>query len=245
MELVPRPASGRTYSTNRRVRLGDVSPSGRLRLDAVARYLQDIANDDARDAKLPAFMSWVVRRTDIDVTTPCVFLDEVTVTTWCSGAGSHWAERRYQITSPGGGLIDAATIWVAIDDASGRPVRLVDEFLGIFGEAMNGRRVSARLTLPAPAINAPSAPWVARFSDFDALGHVNNSVAWAVVEEVLAERRDLRSGRFQARIEYGDGILPGSNTRLVTQDVNDGVNAWVTVDGAVRLAAAIIALHSA
>ncbi len=243
MELVPLPAFGRTFSTTRRVRLGDVSPSGRLRLDAVARYLQDIANDDARDANLPAFMSWVVRRTDIEVTSPCVFLDEAAVTTWCSGAGSHWAERRYQITSPAGGLIDAATIWVAIDGETGRPVRLVEEFVGIFGEAMNDRKVSARLALPAPAPDAHSTPWTTRFSDFDALGHANNAIAWAVVEEVLSARRHLRSGRFQARIEYGEGILPGSETRLVTSDVDNGVNVWVTVDGAVRLAATVTALR--
>ncbi|MFM2113860.1 MAG: hypothetical protein RL643_818, partial [Actinomycetota bacterium] len=31
------------------MRLGDVTPKGRLRLDATARYLQDIATDDALD----------------------------------------------------------------------------------------------------------------------------------------------------------------------------------------------------
>ncbi len=243
MELVELPTLGRTFSTTRRVRLGDVSPSGRLRLDAVARYLQDIANDDARDAQLPAFMSWVVRRTDLRVSAPCVFLDEATVTTWCSGAGSHWAERRYRITSPAGGLVDAATIWVAIDDATGRPVRLVEEFLGIYGEAMNARRVSARLALPAPPSDASAQSWAARFSDFDALGHVNNAIAWAIVEEVLSTRRELRAGPFEVRTEYGDGILPGANMRLVTSDVTRnnerGVDAWLTVDGKVRLAMAV------
>ena len=41
------------YQASRRVRLGDASPRGRLRLDACARYLQDIANDDSRDAGSP------------------------------------------------------------------------------------------------------------------------------------------------------------------------------------------------
>ena len=47
---MPLPSAGRTFTGERIVRLGDVSPAGRLRLDAVARYLQDIATDDAVDA---------------------------------------------------------------------------------------------------------------------------------------------------------------------------------------------------
>ena len=46
---VSEPERGRVFAVGRRVRLGDVSPKGRLRLDATARYLQDIANDDAVD----------------------------------------------------------------------------------------------------------------------------------------------------------------------------------------------------
>ena len=46
------------------MRLGDVDPSGRLRLDAIARYLQDVASDDAADAGLDT--GWVARRTLIE-----------------------------------------------------------------------------------------------------------------------------------------------------------------------------------
>ncbi len=48
--MIPRPTIGRTFTGTARVRLGDVTPKGRMRLDAVARYLQDVANDDAVDA---------------------------------------------------------------------------------------------------------------------------------------------------------------------------------------------------
>src|SRR3546814_5593560 len=47
-ELVPRPPRGRVFEGARRVRLGDVSPAGRLRLDAATRYLQDLSADDTR-----------------------------------------------------------------------------------------------------------------------------------------------------------------------------------------------------
>ena len=86
----------------RRVRLGDCSPGGRLRLDATARYLQDLSDDDTRDVGL-AQMTWVVRRTVIDVHRFPTYLEPLDMVTWCSGIGSRWAERRVDIDSPGGG----------------------------------------------------------------------------------------------------------------------------------------------
>jgi acyl-ACP thioesterase len=233
VEFVPLPASGRAFSTERRVRLGDVSPAGRLRLDATARYLQDLANDDARDSGLPGFMNWVVRRTAIDVVHPCQFLEVLSLTTWASGAGSHWAERRYSIAGADGGAIEAATIWVYIDAVSGRPTRLPDEFTAVYGESMQGRTVSARLRhdkVPSSPSQSPE-PWPLRFTDFDSLGHVNNAIAWSVVEELLSTRRELRAGRFAAEVEYGDGIEPGASVSVVTEEIHRGLHAWV-VDGA-------------
>ena len=98
-EMVEPTGAGRSYTARRRVRLGDATPNGRLRLDAVARYLQDVANDDGRDADWSDPHWWVVRRTVIDVRTFPVYLQEVDLTTWCGGVGSHWAERRTRITS--------------------------------------------------------------------------------------------------------------------------------------------------
>src|SRR3954451_11967811 len=42
--LIPVPVEGRRFVARRAVRLGDASPGGRLRLDAIARYLQDVAD---------------------------------------------------------------------------------------------------------------------------------------------------------------------------------------------------------
>jgi len=49
-ELVARPRGGRVFEGVRKVRLADVSPAGRLRLDATARFLQDLSADDTADA---------------------------------------------------------------------------------------------------------------------------------------------------------------------------------------------------
>ncbi len=113
-EMVRRPVDVRTFAGSRLVRLGDCSPGGRLRLDAVARYLQDLSDDDTRDAGL-AQMTWVVRRTVIDVLRFPTYLESLEMVTWCSGIGSRWAERRVDIDSAGGGSIRSATLWVHLD----------------------------------------------------------------------------------------------------------------------------------
>ncbi len=99
---VPLPQSGRRFSVEKPVRLGDVDYSGRLRLDALTRYTQDVSNDDTGDAALANDLAWVVRRTTVDVFVPAQFQEAVTYTTFCSGLGRRWAERRIVVRGEGG-----------------------------------------------------------------------------------------------------------------------------------------------
>ncbi len=79
------------------MRLGDADPSGTLRLDAIARFLQDVANDDAVSGGLDDALGWVVRRTMIAVRDPAVLGERLSLTTFCSGTGRSWAERRTSV----------------------------------------------------------------------------------------------------------------------------------------------------
>ena len=96
-ELLPPNPDGRRFRAERTVRLGDVDPNGELRLDATARYLQDVATDDALDAGLDNALGWVVRRTMIRVDQPAMMSERLVLTTFCTGAGRSWAERRTSI----------------------------------------------------------------------------------------------------------------------------------------------------
>ena len=166
---------------------------GGLRLDAVARYLQDVADDDTRDAAFEDASGWVVRRTVIDVHRFPRFLEPLSLTTWCSATGARWAERRVSITGEGGGEVEAATLWVHLDPRTMRPQPLPASFFDVFGPSTMGRRVRATLHLPDPAPSASSVPWPLRASDLDVMRHVNNAVSWVAVEERLAARPDLRA----------------------------------------------------
>ena len=186
-DLVPRPASGRVFEGARRVRLADVSPAGRLRLDAAARFLQDLSADDTADAALADAEAWVVRKTVIEVAAFPRYLEPLALATWCSGTGSHWAERRISIVGERGGAIEAATTWVHIDLDSGRPTRIPAGFDELYGEAHGGRKVKARLDHPDPPDGELDGfAWPLRFTDFDVLGHVNNAACWQIVEQALS-----------------------------------------------------------
>jgi acyl-ACP thioesterase len=229
-ELVPVPSRGRTFSRTRRVRLGDVSPNGRLRLDALARFVQDVSNDDTVDAGLRDDMAWVVRRTVVEVRAEARLREELELTTFCGGVGGRWAERRVSIRGDQGAHAETATLWVHLDMATGRPIPLPSQFHELYDEAAGGRKVRARLrhdSPPGPAVWTSSAPWALRFSDFDVMDHVNNAVAWTVVEEERAGRKHLRAP-VRAEVEYRDAIERHDGvTRVAVEHEGGGLSSWL------------------
>ena len=237
--LVTRPSSGRVFDGARRVRLADVSPAGRLRLDAAARFLQDLSADDTADAALPDAEAWVVRKTVIEVTAFPRYLEPLALATWCSGTGSHWAERRISIRGERGGLIEAATTWVHIDMDTGRPSRIPAGFEELYGEAHGGRRVKARLDhADPPAGDHVGFAWPLRFTDFDVLGHVNNAACWQIVEQAMAERRDLRAP-LRAEIQHRTAIERDSSVTVTTLDEDGGLRLWAVADDAIAVTARV------
>jgi acyl-ACP thioesterase len=239
-ELVPRPSEGRAFEGARPVRLGDVRPSGHLRLDAAARYLQDLSADDTADAALPDAAYWVVRRTVLHVHAFPRYLERLALATWCSGIGSHYAERRIDMAGEDGGRVEASSLWVHLDQASGRPRRLADGFEDLYGTAAGGRKVSARLRHEGRPPEVPVHPWVLRATDFDVLDHVNNAAYWQVVEEALAARPLLRAP-LVATVEHRQAIERGASVTWAAQAREDGgVAVWI-LDGDQVAATAVVA----
>jgi acyl-ACP thioesterase len=227
--LLPPPAAGRIYEASRRARFGDLSPGGRLRLDALGRYLQDVSGDDTADAGYEDLIPWVVRRLVVETHVEAEFRELLTMRTWCSGIGGRWAERRVSIHGEAGAHVEAAVLWVHIDVDSGQPRKLGDDFFVHYGDAAAGRKVGARLrhdgAVPAAA---ERRPWPTRFADFDLLRHVNNAVYLAAVEEALARRRDLRTP-MRVEVEYRAPIEPDDEVVLATVHRPDGgLGLWVT-----------------
>ena len=121
----------RAFGEPRRPGFADCAPSGRVRLDALACWLQDVAYADVQDAGLAQAAVWVVRRTRIRVNRFPRFGESFRLTTFCSGIGRMWAERRTDIVREGvegaeraeGGAPDAeaVSLWVHLDAEHWRP----------------------------------------------------------------------------------------------------------------------------
>jgi acyl-ACP thioesterase len=244
----PEPAAGRVYATRRMVRSTDVVPDGRLRLDALARYLQTAAEDDVADSGLAEPVVWLVRRCELRIAGLPAMGERVSVRTFCSGTGPRWAERTTTLAgSDGKPLVQATAVWAAVSRAEGRPVPLSADFTAIYGPSAGGRVVSVRLSHPRPdgavlsgngaAGGAPPRDWPLRAADFDTAGHMNNAVHWAVVEDELAAAGWLPS---VAAVEYQRAIMPGCVPRLVTDRQEAQTTLWL-LDGDRPLASARLA----
>ncbi len=236
-ELVPQPKLGRVFSWRRRVRLGDVTGSGRFRLDAAARFLQDVANDDGRDAQMEDLHGWVVRRTSMRIDSFPRYLEMVDLHTWCSGVGSHWAERRTSIVSDSGGRVEASALWVHVDLQTMWPKQLPSTFHEIVGEATGGRKVGSRHLLRGkPEVSDASAEWKMRATDIDALNHMNNAVYWEAVEELVRVNGGMRAP-VEIVLEHHDAIERGDEVSIRWRTDEDRLYLWHVVNDD-RIAAA-------
>jgi acyl-ACP thioesterase len=233
-ELVPPPARGRVFEREVGPGLADVTRSGRVRLDAIARWLQDVAFGDIVDAGLADRGGWLVRRARMKVEAFPRFGEPISVRTFCSATGRLAAERRTSV-SGGGGAVEAVAMWIHVDLETLRPLRLGEEFQAVYGESAGSRKANFRLGHPAPPAGATAAAWRFRASDTDMAGHVNNAAYWEPVEELFAEAGEPESADLE--IEYREPAQPGD-----AAIVRAGPMMWVTgADGEVHASIAGLA----
>jgi acyl-ACP thioesterase len=241
VELVERPQVARVFVARRRVRLADADASGRLRLDAVARYLQDVASDDVEDAGWASREHvWVVRRTVVDVVVPIGVDESVELATWCSGTGASVAARRTSIAGDGGGRIEAESIWVQLGPDL-QPARLGERFHATYAAASAGRRASPRFELDGVPPDGVGRRWPLRATDVDVLGHVNNAAYFVPVEEALLDAPGLAARARRAVLEYRRPIDLGEDVD-VRVALGDELRLWFVVADALKAAAAVRSL---
>jgi acyl-ACP thioesterase len=222
-EIVPTPERGRIFTESLRPGLADCSPTGRIRLDALARWVQDVAYADSVDAGQAGGAIWVVRRTRMRVTRFPRFGAEFTLATFCSGLGRMWAERRTSITPAGqdADAVEVVSIWVHLDPLTARPTKLSPEEVAIWGETTGGRTVTARLRHRAPDGVADGYPWWFRNTELDLARHVNNAAYLTPLEEELLAQ-DAEPGSIDVEIEYRAPAQPGEMRVL-----RDGTHRWI------------------
>ena len=252
--LPPPPSAGSGYSTSRTVRTGEVDPLRRLRLDSIARYLQDVAGDDLEatgHARTDPY--WIVRRTVIDVIEPISWPATVHLQRWCSGLSTRWANMRVRLTAEHrdgpdddgprpDGLVETEAFWINVN-AHGVPARISDEGFATLSATTETHRLRwAAMTTPPPA-GSPGPdqpedrPHILRSTDFDLLQHVNNAAYLDAVEDELVDHQDLLRQRHRVVIEYSHPVVPGSSMTIRRRRSGHRLQMWMTVDD--RVAATV------
>lgn len=209
--LTPPPEGGRGFTASWPVRTGDVDSYNRLRLDGVARYLQDIAWENLHATSMArSDPMWIIRRTVVDVLRPVGWPDTVTLHRWCSGMSTRWANMRVRITSAQGGLIETEGFWINFSDRTNTPARISDEGLAYLAATTTEHRLRWRpwLTEPAPPQSDTDLSFPVRATDIDQYNHVNNAAYWQAVEQYLVDAPKLIAEPHRAVIEYNSPVLP-------------------------------------
>lgn len=235
------------FGAEYRIRAGDVDQELRLRFDSVARYLQDVANDNLAASTFGSSDPfWLVRRTIIDVVEPISWPGTLSLERWCSSLSTRWANMRVRVKAAPeadrlnpnprpGGLIETESFWINVSE-SGMPARISDggfEYLSSMTSEHRLRWKQMNPSTPADSRTSGTAddrPHILRATDFDPFKHMNNSSYWAVIEDELIEHPDLTNSPHRAVIEYLRPVAPNSRMTVRRSRVGDRLSVWMIVD---------------
>jgi acyl-ACP thioesterase len=228
----------RTFQSSRRVRVGDCDSTGTIRVDALARYLQDIGYDDTDDIGVGDGGMWVARSIEMNFDTPGNVPhrnDIVELETYCGGVGRAFAQRNVLITTQAGARISTSTIWVSVSE-EGKPTAVPQWLLDAYPDAeqMSSKRKLPLIDPRNVEDDVEQIPWMLRASDFDINDHVNNAVAFDALCEV-ASTTAARQPRTIV-VEYHQPIANSDNVTLYYRLTATGFESWLATSNSVSAA---------
>jgi acyl-ACP thioesterase len=200
------------------LRVADIDRDGRLRLDAAARHIQDIGQDQLRQLGFEeSHPLWIVRRTMVDLIRPIEFQDSLRLRRWCSGTSNRWCEMRVRIDGRKGGLIESEAFWININRDTQMPSRIADDFLEGLQRTTKVDRLRWKAYLKPGARETADQvrEYPIRFTDIDLFDHMNNSVYWSVVEDYLAAMPEMLRGPIRVTLEHQAPIALGDKLEIL------------------------------
>ncbi len=229
-----------THTRTFRVRYYECDALGRLSSSNYLRYMQETALDASAAAGygLDYYETlnryWLVRQTRINYFLPLFYNESVHVKTWVATFGRVRSRRAYEFhhVETGQPVAQASTDWVFVDGSSGRPVspsqKLKEAFFpeGLPEPSHVQEEFPALPPAPAAAFQTPrQASW----QHLDPMGHVNNAVYLAYMEDAAiaamaasgwpAERLRAEGcwpAARQQQIEYRQPAVLGEKLQVIT-----------------------------
>jgi acyl-ACP thioesterase len=236
--LSPRPDTGYVYRTAWPLATGDMDEHLQLRLDGVARYIQEVGAENLVDAgEADAHPHWIVNRTVIDVIDPIEWPNEITFSRWCSALSSRWCTMRVDLVGSDGGRIETEGFWIAINKDTLTPSRVSDTLTEKFATTTSERRLKWRPWLPGARDTDTDTPFALRRTDIDIFAHVTNAAYWHAIHEVVAAHPDVATAPYRAVVEYRKPIQFGEQVVIRSGRHGDEVHVALAVGDEIRAAA--------
>ena len=236
--LVELPGSGYVYQTSWRLGTFDIDEHMTLRLDGVARYIQEVGAEHLADAGLAeVHPHWIVLRTVIDVLEPIELPSDITFRRWCAALSTRWCSMRVQLEGSEGGRIETEGFWICVNKDTLTPSRLVDECVARFGSTTDNHRLKWRTWLTEPVADGAETPFPLRRTDIDPFEHVNNTIYWHGVHEIL--HASGIAPPYRAVLEYRSPIKFGERVTIRSGQHDSAVRMQFVVGDDVRAAAMV------
>ena len=224
-------SNDRIFTSSRRVRVSDCDQEGKVRIDAIARYLQDIGFDDTNDIGVGDGGLWVARKIEIEFPDTSSWPkrnEMIKLETYCGGVGGASAERIVKISS-GKEEIVASTIWVHVD-RNGKPDKVPGWLSTAYPKA---KKIKAPKSGKSESdfSGAKKIRFPIRQSDFDVNGHVNNAVSFVALNEAGAEIG--ASAPLELEVQYLSPISNTENIELLIEQNDNGFEARLISDNTI------------
>ncbi len=242
--LAELPEDGYVYSTRWKMLTSDIDRHQQLRLDGVARYIQEVGAEQLIDAGFEhTHPHWIVQRTVIDVITPMPWPADITFHRWCSAISLRWCTMRVRLDSPDGGRIDTEGFWINMNKETLTPSLMADKFFDRLATTTDEHRLKWRAWLPgAVAPDADSLPFALRDTDIDIFEHVTNTVYWHGIHEVTARYPHIATAPYRAVVEYRRPIARDENVTIRYLADGETVRCWFCVGDDVHAAGMVTRL---
>lgn len=200
----------------------EISPRGYLRPSALSRFAQQAAADHLTALSVSTqHHSWVVRRNVLRGWRGIGWVDQLRMVRRITAVGSCWLESCTEFFHQGEHL-DASVraFWVKLDRRTQRPVPLEPVFEELCRAEHGSTDLIWRSEAPARAWTYSAAERLTlREADYDALGHVNNSLYFDLVEQLTPDADEVL-------LEYDSPIDWHTTAAVLRTGEHDGARVF-------------------
>lgn len=205
------------YSFQSRVRYSEITKNGYMDLSSIINYFQDCSTFQSEDVGVgmdylqERNQAWLLSSWQIIVNRYPKLGENIKIGTWPYDFKSMYGFRNFIIYDENDAVVSIAnSIWVLIDTKTGRPQKVLPEYVEAYGhgEPFPMEYADRKITLPETLCS--ESPFQVVKANIDTNNHVNNCQYIQMAEEYLPESFTI----YQMRADYrrsallGDTILP-------------------------------------